>query len=341
MSSKRISINRSITKPIQLVTQSYKYPFVTSNKINLNRFFEKTYRGPVKTYDLDERGNFRQQMTLTDFLEATQCENSEGAEKWLRQMNHYTTVQKITIVTANEQGVYMGAEDLETLPKKQYCILSRALSDQDITRLMNDGFCDFFSSENITDSQYYLEQFTGLKNPVHAANWLGLYQKMSTLTDIIANATDRSSTDKDRQFLEAEVRENVRKIMVDRNSFAYKETHDADAESSENDCLDSITSKPLNDDGLTEGYQIFGHIALCCLELLLELDKGQLPRFCDNPDCGKPIPSGTHGNQKTCSKNDNPQCYQSWRSRTKRIERGGIKTRKNRPKRPIPSRNYN
>lgn len=341
MPRKKTNINRSITKPLQLITQSYKYPFVASNKIHLDRFLEKTYRGPVKPFDLDEIGNLRQPMKLEEFLKTTHRKDNTDTRKWLRQINSYTTIQKITIVTANEMGVYMGTEDLKMLPKKQYLTLARSLSDQGITRLMRSGFCDFFNADSISEKQYYLERFTGLKNPIHATNWLGLYQKISTLNDIITNVIDKNSTDNDREFLEEEVRENVRRIMIDRKSFAYREIHDADTENSENNFLDSQKPKQLNKESLTEGYQVFGHIALCCLELLLDLDKGQLLRFCKNPDCGKPLSSDAHGNQKTCSKRDNPQCYKSWRSRAKRIERSGVRVRKNKPRRFIPSRNYN
>lgn len=279
-------------------------------------------------------------MTEEDFLKATQRKRSESTEKSLTEINHYTTVQKITIVTANEDGVYMGTRDLDVLPKKQFLSLSRPLSDEGITRLIKHGFCDFIDAKDSGENQFYLEKITRIKNPIHAANWLGLYRKISALTDIIANAADGMSTDKDRQFLNEEVRENVREIMIDRNSLAYRETMDADTEENKNELLDSFGPKNLRDKSLTEGYQIFGHIALCCLELLLEMDKGQLLRFCKNPDCGIPLPDHAHGNQKTCLMKDNPTCHKAWRSRSKRNERSGIKTKNNRPKKAIPSRRF-
>lgn len=360
--SKR-SWNRSITVPIQLIVQSHKYRFVSSKFTDPANLIEKTYRGPVRTYDLDENKRLQQKITFKQILKTLRrTESGETEEKYWKQLNDYTTIQKITAFFANEKGRYMGKKDLEQLPAKYYYKIAGTTSDQTITDLINqEGFCDFPDKHELQEfseakmSDYYLKYSTPYKKGLRAVHWLHLFRKIDMLRDIIERTITKeidssdipflkADTEKitikeigpsDIAFLKAEINKNVSEISIDRNSFAYREIEDLDARPEKDEYTKTLSRKPFQLGNYTKGYRVFGHFALCCLELLTDIEKHQLPIPCAN--CKKPLSPDAHGNSDYCS----PECHQEKRTTDRRNLRNSVPIQTKKKRKSLPKRNYN
>ena len=58
---------------------------------------------------------------------------------------------------------------------------------------------------------------------------------------------------------------------------------------------------------LVPAYRIYGHYALCCLEIFIDI-QNELPYFiCER--CKKLVYAGRNSKRKFCSKEDDPECF--------------------------------
>jgi hypothetical protein len=94
--------------------------------------------------------------------------------------------------------------------------------------------------------------------------------------------------------------------------------------------------KKLNNIEQVDGYIIFGHYALCCLEFLRDIDN---QRFCIEKDCRKPLPADAHSNQKRCKSSDNPECQRKYKLRARKKDRKNEKIRGKKLGKKLPKRN--
>ena len=240
----------------------------------------------------------------------------------------------------NEKGIYLDTQDLRRWPKKLYTRVPSLKTDQDISDFIRKtGFCYFPTSKgSVKEKKFYLSKFVPTETGVRAANWLILWRELSILSDIIENVSKNKVTKQDINYLMEQKKQNVLDVVFDKDSFAYRELEDPDIEFKQGDFLNEYQPQKIRKANITTGYRVFGHIALCCLELLLDIQKGLLARFCENKLCKKPLPLNAHGRQKYCNAKTNPTCYRQWRAIEKKKERIGIKLKKIAKKKPVPKR---
>jgi hypothetical protein len=355
MNKKRNS-NRPILAPVRLVTQSNDFEFVTREFLKENPMdpFDplqgKHYKGPAKTFDIDEGGYFHdpEDENEKDFEKlADDPELQKIFKKFSKCKTKHKTIQRVTIYEADEKGLYFDETDLNTLPKRMYLKLAEQKTDRDLSQFIRKyfDFCDFPTEEekrNIQKNDGWLKiQVPTEKNKTRAANWLHLFRKRGEIVDVIENYSNGKPTKTDYDYLQKQVSQKIAKISVDKNDFAYKELKDDEAEfetlTTEN-IEEFMKPKKLGGSNIVPGYLVFGHFALCCLELLTDIKKSVLVRFCQNPQCKKHLPVDGHKNRKFCKKEDNPECYKQWRNDARKKDLLNQKVRKRAPSKKI-SRN--
>lgn len=346
----KISTTRAINVPIILVTQSNDYKFVTSEFLkdewHKNFLTEKSEKGPAKIFDVDENGDLHDKAAEEKFDPKDFPGDPEYKKRlmkfWKEDISKYQTIQKVTIYHLNEKGVYYDYEDLQQFPTRIYLKFDKLETDEEKSRFIREfDFCDFPKKEDqktINENDPYLDKFVPTeKDKIRAANWLHLYRMHSSFSGIAKSYSEKELTQGDLNYLYRQKKLNVIEIPIDRNSFALQEFENDDVVF-ENDFLEKAKPTKIKNTDPVIGYRVFGHFALCCLELLLDIEKGENIKLCRNPQCGKQLPDD-HGNQKYCRRKDNPECYRQWRNEARKRDRRNAKIRKIKPKRTFPKRN--
>ncbi len=306
-------MSRCIRKPIEFFVQSNEFRFVGRSAIKLNWHteysFGKTEPGKAKPYKLSASGMLFRGDTIKQLRRRFKNNRqfSETLKKYQDIFLKQEAVQEITIVHIDSEGFYALDDGPERWPNRMYLKIPIGLSTEDATDYLikKYGFCDFLHGVDFPETINHLEDDPYLEimtptNGVRAINWLHLYRKILWLTDIIQNV--KNVTQKDRAFLLEEVRNNVIEIRVSMDDPAYKEIRDFDAGRGTDGNEDTPFSLPGDREwwrGM-KGYRVYGHIALCCLELLTDIERGHFERFCEYTLCRKQLPYGSHGNKRTC-----------------------------------------
>lgn len=323
----KLNAHKLIKIPIQLIIQSQKYKFVSSDflKDKLGNLSKKRTGGLATTWDIDEYGIVHGKDDL-DNLPLNQ-KQKELIKKSSRERR---IIQRVVSYFINTEGLYIDESDLQTFPDRLYKKFALLESDEELSRFIRqNNFCDFFDANAVipkAEEDPYLEYFAPTeKKPIARLNWLGIYRKHSDFSDIAKRFWKKETQPEDLLYLESELSINTRKIYFDSKSYKRLKAVDSEMDFADN-FLDIFQPKKF-DKGYVQGYQVFGHYAYCCLELYTEIKK-KMPeqRFCENEKCGKPLPLFAHGSQKICK--DNPECYRQWKAQSKKIERQNKKRRK-------------
>lgn len=330
----KYNVRRLIKVPIQLVVQSPKYKFISVDFLkddifgNLSR---KRYGGLAKVWDVDEQGDIHDKQAEADFSEfSDDPEYNKRIQKFSKEkIAKYKTIQKVTSYFINDDGLYIDETDLHTFPDRLYREFGKLESDEEISDFIrNHKFCDFFDIEKQVpekETDPYLEKFVPTeKNTVVRRNWLGVYRQFCDFSEVVKRFWNKETTDGDLLYLENEIRNKSKKIYFDKKTHKRLSAVDPDMEFDGN-FSDFFLPKRMSED-YREGYLIYGHFALCCLELYMEI-KNKFPerRFCQNPLCGKSLPLFADGRQKICE--DNPECLKQWKTLSKRLQRENKKKR--------------
>lgn len=317
-----------IQKPIELILQSHEFQFIERSDINMGWFtayssFEKREPGKARPYRLFPDGSFYR-IDLKTLRREVKDERQRS--KILKKSHDLYSLQKlaqeITTIHISDDGLYATDEGPEQWPDRMYLKIPRTLSTEDATSLLIKKyfFCYFPYGNEIVALRNHPKNDPHLKkstpqNKLHAINELHLYRKILRLTNIIKNI--ETVTKEDHNFLREEVRNNVFEIRVSMNEFAYREIRDF--ENWENKNIKDTIYNPEDEnwENGVKGYRVFGHFALCCFELLADIEQEYFERFCKYTLCQKPLPYGIHKGIKTCS----PDCRRLYRNEQKRIGR--------------------
>lgn len=312
---------RCIQKPVEFVSQSNNFRFVGCDDIQtdgLNAYtFKKTKPGKAVPQKLSPMGYLFSDDTVKDLRRQFKNNREYSAilKKYQATFSHQEYIQEITITYISDNGLYAIDEGPESWPDRMYLKIPLVRSTEEITSFLikKYSFCYFPSGGDLNDLQnhpkddYYLERLTPQKG-IRAINWLYLYQKIVWLTDILKNMA--TATEDDLRFLREEIRRNVIEIPIFLDDFAYREIRDFDGWG-DTDIKNESQEDPV------KGYRVFGHFALCCLELLTDIERGHIERFCAYTQCRRPLPYGSHGGKKTCG----PDCTRLYRNERARVRR--------------------
>ncbi len=314
---------RCILKPVEFVTQSHNFRFVACDDIQtdgLNNYsFKKTKPGKAVPQKLSPMGYHFSDDTIKKLRRhfKNNRQYSVTLKEYREMFSRQEYIQEITISHISSNGFYAIDEGPEHWPDRMYLKIPLARTTEEITSFLikKYSFCyfpysdDLINLQNYQEDNLYLEKLTPHKG-VRAINWLHLYQKIARLTDIIENM--KSVTEADRHFLREEIRRNVVEVMVYPDDFAYREIRD----------FEEWEGKGIENEGQenpVKGYRIFGHFALCCLELLTDIERSHIERFCAYTLCRRPLPHGERGGRKTCD-SDCTRLYRNEQARVRRLK---------------------
>lgn len=333
-------MSRCIQKPIELVLQSDEFRFVGRDSIwtgySTDQSFKKTKPGKAEPYKLSSSGRlFREDEIRKEREQELKLyrtypkEIQEKLQNFLPEIPK-ESIQNITILHINENGFYAIDEGPEKWSNRMYLAIPLGFSTEDATNslIKKYSFCDFPHGADLTDIRShseddpYLEKFTPHKG-VRAINWLHMYRRILDISNTIQNI--KKPTKNLRDFLLKEIRSNVMEIQISMDDFAYREIRDFDdyegkGIGNEHDDEKWFIPPPLEEKewkNSVDGYRVFGHVALCYLEIFTDLERGHIERFCKNTPCQKPLPYGIHGNKNTCGSD----CVRQLRNEQKRVER--------------------
>lgn len=322
---------RSIKEPFILIVQALDFPLIKRNFIDekneLSGLFTKKNRGASKSFFVLKNGNIQQDIQAPFW--------DKKLEKYFKPPKKSDFVQIITAYHVCKKGLfYIDDDNLEKLPPKLYLEFLSADTDKKLSNFITKyKFCDFpvADDEVPKTKDPYLKYHSPHKGN-YGSNWLYIYRKQFALKNIYSNFKNNELTFADRNFLRKEIAQNHFPYDFDKNSPAFSEIDDYEAEIklSLDEYLDFTPWDKIEN---SSGYVIFGHYALCCLELLRDIDEKQ--RFCQNPNCRKPLPHNSNIRQKRCLKKDNPECFAQWKTIAKKMERENLRRRgrlKNKPR---------
>jgi len=217
----KLNAHRLIKVPIQLVVQSQKYKFVSSDflKDKLGSLSKKRIGGLATTWHIDENGFVHGRDDLDNL--PLNKKQKELIKKYSRDRK---IIQQVVSYFINTEGLYIDKYDLQTFPDRLYEKFALLESDEDLSRFIRQyNFCDFFDANDVepeAESNPYLEKFVPTeKNTVSRLNWLGIYRKHSNFSEIAKRFWSKKTQPEDLLYLESELSINTRKIYFDSKSY--------------------------------------------------------------------------------------------------------------------------
>ncbi|MFW5885310.1 MAG: hypothetical protein ACOCUF_03740 [Patescibacteria group bacterium] len=326
-------INRgAIKNHFQLVVQSNYYPYILRNEIEDPLFFslfKKLEKGNPPVFKVKRGGLV--------------------ADKSIIKEDYSEQIQELRVFHINDKGQYVYKEgDIDVYPVRLYRKFVKTKA-KDLQKFIDKyNFCAFPVSDKLDQEHIGKEhreiieknlklKFGDFEKLPFMKNMNYLLMKHYTLKMIVDNFDKNTLNFASIDWLNKQVSINVEPALFDMEGFLNQEVEDCDVELSEEEKFENYFSqKYVNMSRVIRGYRIFGHFALCCYELLCDIEKYKLSKICQHPDCNKKIPVSNHGNKKYCSK----KCYRDARKIKKREERKEklfarkeIKKRKEFPKR--------
>ena len=329
----KLNAHRLIKEPFFLITQSFDHGFIEKDFLRNDGFgllASQLQEGRGKLWNLDINGRmYSQDNSNSDFIELLE-RSSHYSE---RAINFEETRKKIQIIKSifiNKEDLYINDKDLHTFPDRLYKKFANCKTDVELSDFIKEhNFCDFFdvlenlNKENLDHDMACL--VPSEPNTTRRLNWLAIHRKLESFSEATENFFTRKTTAADIDMLKNVIKNYTEDIYLDKKRYEWLENVDLDDKEIEYDFLKNNRFEPLTTD-TPKAKMIFGHFALCCLELFLEIENN-LPeiRYCQNPKCGKQLPLFRHGNQKICK--NSPKCQKEWKALKKQIERNDLKRR--------------
>lgn len=337
----KLNAHRLIKESFFLIIQSFDYGFLDKDFLKNDGFgiqASQLQNGRGKQWGVDVNGTMHDtdddsSSNFKDFLEKSSYA-PRHIKEILESVEESTlkrkTIQIITSYFINKEGLFLDGDNLHTFPDRLYKKFAELKKDQEKSDFFKQyTFCDFFDArediveENLDHDMECLiptEQST-----TRRLNWLGINREHESFSEIAENFQTRKTTPSELNYLETIVKDKIENIYLDRKTCEWLSGVDIDDEEVERPFALSYNRNPLDKED-RKVRMIYGHFALCCLELYLEIEKN-LPeiKYCQNPKCGKQLPLFRHRNQKICK--GNPKCLRQWRVRKKQIERDNLKRR--------------
>lgn len=335
--------HRLIKEPFFFITQSFDYAFIDKNFLKNDGFGineSKLQSGYGKQWCMDFDGSLYDEesdsiLDWQKFLGKKQFKPAQIAEFSKTQkeiIEKRKCNQLITSYYINEEGLFWDGHDLQTFPDRLYQKFAELKTDKEKSSFFKKHyFCAFFDASEVDSGpkktlDHDLACLVPIEsNTVRRLNCLGINREHETFANITLSSQEKKTTFNDLKYLEEIMQENIQDIYLDKEILEIFSKADPDNERPEYNFLKNISPEPLTNDTV-KLKMIFGHFALCCLELYLEIKK-ELPeiRYCKNPKCGKQLPLFAHKNQKICK--GNPKCLKEWKAQQKQIERENLKRR--------------
>jgi hypothetical protein len=326
-------INRGAIKDhFQLVTQSNYYPYILRGEIEDPLFFslfKKLEKGCPPVFKVKESGLV--------------------ADKSIMREGDSEQIQELQVFHVNEKGQHVYKEsDIDIFPPRFYkkFVETKPKNLQKFIEKYN--FCAFPVSSKLDHEHVEGEHKEVIKRNSKLkfgeadklsfiANINYLLMKHYTFNMVVDNFYNNTLNFASINWLNKQISVNVEPAILDLEGFPNQEVEDCDLELSEAEKFKNyFGQKRLDRSRVVRGYRIFGHFALCCYELLCDIEKYKPAKVCRHPNCNRKINAESHGNNKYCSN----ECRKDAKRIKKRKERDEKKFTKKRinKRRYIPKR---
>jgi hypothetical protein len=314
--------NRLIKEPFFLITQSFDYRFIDKNFLNKNFYMAlslKLRNGRGKEWQVDSNGS------LYNKKDASLLKSDK------EHIGKRKTVQIIKSLFVNNDGLFVDG-DLHPFTDRLYEKFAEARTDKKLSNFIEKyDFCVFFDTNKNLDEEnldYEMKQIVPTESSTtRRLNWTTIHRKQKLFLEIAENFFQRKTTTADMDKLNEIIKDHTdENVYLNEKIFKFLSNVDIDDEEPTDEFFKEYLADELNLEN-RKVKMIYGHFALCCLELYLEIEK-KLPKikFCENPQCGKQLPLFRHWNQKVCK--NNPNCHRQWKALKKQIERENLKRRR-------------
>ena len=349
---KKINTHRLIKEPFFLITQSLNYRFIDKDFLMdhpLEFTVEKLKNGRGKAWSVDQNGS------LYNNEDETLEKHNKFFDEYLikdefkkdllkirdKKIKERKTIQIVRSFFINKEGIFID-DDLHTFQDRLYKKFALAKTNNDLSRLISKyNFCDFVdASKNLNENNldHDMECLVPTEpNTTRRINWMEIYRKREIFFEIFENFLQRKTTTLDMDILKETMKSHINDVYLDQKNFEFLSNVEIDDKEPEEESMGEYFSEKLSSEN-QKVKMIYGHFALCCLELYLEIEK-ELPEiaFCANPQCGKQLPLFRNRHQKLCM--DNPKCHREWNTLQKQVQRSNRKKRKKTKEAKLPKRN--
>ncbi|EKE18827.1 MAG: hypothetical protein ACD_9C00219G0002 [uncultured bacterium] len=341
----KFNTHRLIKEPFFLIAQSFDHGFIDKAFLIEDGFgilASQLQEGRGNLWNVDiNRSMYSRDETNSGFIELLK-RSSHYSERVINFDETRKKIQVIKSIFVNKEGLYVDDEDLCTFPDRLYKKFANCKTDSELSDFIRKyNFCDFIdvlenlNKENLDHDMECLVPTE--PNTIRRLNWLEIHRKLECFSEATENFLTKKTTAADLEMLKNVIKNYSEDIYLDEERYTWLVNIDIDEEKIAYDFLKNNRFEPLNAD-TPKAKMIFGHFALCCMELYLEIENNLLEtRYCQNPKCGKQLPLFRHGNQKICKKN--PKCQKEWKALKRQIERKDLKRRGKTKRVELPKRN--
>ena len=290
-------INRgSIKNYIQLVVQSNEYKYLTSSQIEdfLGFFlFKKTEKDRISEFVVKKNGIILNKKELKE--------------------DYKKPTQELKVFHINDKGQYISEKGFEIFSPQFYRKFVETKPKKLFSFIEKQKFCAFPIS-NEFDFDHLNKEYKKLikrnlvlkfgesDKIIQKQNFNYILKKHLTFKMIVDNFDKNKINFASVSWLNQQIMPNVSPILLNANSFPNQELEDDEIELSRDEKDEEFLEiKEVAKSRIVKGYRIFGHLALCCFELLCDIEKYKLAKTCQNPNCKNKLSSNAHGNEKYCS----------------------------------------
>ena len=146
-----------------------------------------------------------------------------------------------------------------------------------------------------------------IKNKIIEINIDFTWEKQQQLKDFVKRYLSGDLPEDKLLWLNEQL-ENTSEILTNKESYLLEKVEKGKICNTDNwDIEKTYGEKDTRNALLVPAYRVYGHYALCCLEIFLDIQKG-LPYFvCEK--CKNLVYTNKKTKQRLCSKEDNEECF--------------------------------
>ena len=176
-------------------------------------------------------------------------------------------------------------------------------------------FFDYCIAHNIHTRKKARKEYTEkndlinniIRNTIREVNIDFIWEKQQQLKDFVKRYLSGNLPEDKLLWLNEQL-ENTSEILTNKESYLLEKIEKGKICNTDNwDIEKTYGEKDTRNALLVPAYRVYGHYALCCLEIFLDIQKG-LPYFvCEK--CKNLVYTNKKTKQRLCSKEDNEECF--------------------------------
>ena len=154
-----------------------------------------------------------------------------------------------------------------------------------------------------------------VKNIIREINIDFIWEKQQQMKDFIERH-QFGNLPEDKILWLNEQLENVSEVLMNNDSYLWEKIRQGTVTDTTGWDIRTAGEKDMRNALLVPAYRIYGHYALCCLEIFIDI-QNEFPYFiCGR--CKKLVYAGKNSKKRFCSKDDNKECFMEQQNARKR-----------------------